>query len=101
MVNFFKKLFGGGADLAEVLARDAIILDVRTAHEFRIGHPEGAINLPLDRLQTKIEELQKKEVPVITCCASGRRSGIAAKRLKQEGIEAYNGGPWQRVQRYL
>ncbi|PHN08348.1 rhodanese-like domain-containing protein [Flavilitoribacter nigricans] len=101
MINFFKKLFGGGVDLAEVISRDALVVDVRTPEEYRRGHPDGAINIPLNEVDKKLKELTSKKVPVVTCCASGRRSGIAARRMQEEGIEAYNGGPWQRVQRYL
>ena len=35
--------------------------------------------------------------PVITCCRSGARSGSAATILKQNGIDAINGGPWGSV----
>jgi rhodanese-related sulfurtransferase len=101
MINFFKKLFGSGADLAEILARDALVVDVRTPAEFQRGHARGSINIPLGEISARTEEIKQKQVPVIACCASGRRSGVAAKRLKKAGIEAYNGGPWQRVQRYV
>lgn len=101
MINFFKKLFGGGADLSEIIGQGAMIVDVRSPEEFRRGHAEGAINIPLYEIGARSQELKKEQVAVVTCCASGRRSGLAAKQLKAEGIEAYNGGPWQRVQRYL
>lgn len=101
MINFFKKLFGGGADLSEIIGKGAMIVDVRSPEEFRRGHAEGAVNIPLHEIRARTQELKKKQLAVITCCASGRRSGLAAKQLKAEGIEAYNGGPWQRVQRYL
>jgi phage shock protein E len=35
---------------------------------------------------------------VITCCASGMRSGSATAILKQAGVEAYNGGSWMSLQ---
>jgi rhodanese-related sulfurtransferase len=101
MINFFKKLFGGGPDLREILGRNALIVDVRTPEEYRRGHVEGSVNIPLNMLHGKMKMLQKKEVPIITCCASGRRSGIAARQLEQVGIEAYNGGPWTRVRSYV
>lgn len=101
MINFFKKLFGGGTGLAGVVARNAVIVDVRTPEEYRRGHAKGSINIPLHEIGAETKELKKRQVPVITCCASGRRSGMAAKRLKEEGIEAYNGGPWQRMRRFI
>ncbi|MCB0628955.1 MAG: rhodanese-like domain-containing protein [Saprospiraceae bacterium] len=101
MINFLKKLFGGGPDLKEIISRNAMIIDVRTPEEFRRGHVKGSVNIPLNSLHGNIKKLQKKKVPIITCCASGRRSGIAAKQLEQVGIEAYNGGPWTRVRGYF
>lgn len=101
MLNFLKKLFGGGDDLSEVIKRKALILDVRSTEEFSGGHATGAVNIPLQILNSKMNDLKKKNVPIITCCASGRRSGLAAQQMKKLGIEVYNGGPWQNVQRYL
>ncbi len=101
MINFFKKLFGGGTDFNELITRNAVVVDVRTPEEYRRGHAQGSVNIPLHEIGARTDELKKKQVPVITCCASGRRSGMAAKRLKEEGIEAYNGGPWQRMQRLV
>lgn len=101
MINFFKKLFGSGVDLSEIIAEGALVVDVRTPEEFNRGHAKGSINIPLHEIGPRSKSLKKKQIPVITCCASGRRSGMAAKRLKAEGIQAYNGGAWQRVQRYL
>jgi rhodanese-related sulfurtransferase len=45
----------------------------------------------------KIETIKKWNKPVITCCASGMRSGSAASILKKNGVEAYNAGPWQKA----
>lgn len=38
-----------------------------------------------------------KSRPVITCCRSGARSGMAADVLKRNGFECYNGGAWTSV----
>ncbi len=99
----FKTLFGMGGpkvDLGQKIKEGAIILDVRTPEEFRGGHPKGAINIPVDRLQGQLGKLDKSKV-VITCCMSGGRSGMAADVLKRAGFEAFNGGPWQNVQALL
>jgi len=101
MFGFLKKLFGGGIDLQEVIARDAVILDVRTPAEYRGGHVKGAVNIPLQQINQAIKKYKKQDKPVITCCASGRRSGMAANQLKAKGIEAYNGGSWTKVKRLL
>ncbi|WP_424200102.1 rhodanese-like domain-containing protein [Algibacter sp.] len=74
--------------------RGAIILDVRTANEFSQGAIAGSKNIPLQIINSKISEIKKYNKPVITCCASGMRSGSAALILKNNGIEAVNGGGW-------
>ena len=94
----FKTLFGIGpkVDLGQKIKEGATIVDVRTADEFRSGHVKGSINIPLDRIQDQLKKLDKSK-PVITCCRSGARSGMAADELKRHGFEVYNGGPWTSV----
>jgi rhodanese-related sulfurtransferase len=96
MIGFLKKLFGGGpaADYKALVANGAIIIDVQSAQEYKGGHIKGSLNIPVESIRSKVHELKKKGKPVITCCRSGARSGMAAGILKQNGIEAYNGGPW-------
>jgi rhodanese-related sulfurtransferase len=48
-----------------------------------------------------VDEFKKKGKPVITVCRSGARSGMGKNMLKQHGIEAYNGGPWNSLQQIL
>lgn len=94
MLQFIKKLFGGGADFKGLLQQGAIIVDVRTPGEFAAGHIKGSLNIPLDSIKPKLDSLKKKGKPVITVCRSGARSRIAVGILKQAGMEAYNGGAW-------
>ena len=85
------------ADLQALRARGAQILDVRTPAEFAGGHAAGALNIPLEQLGQRLDKLDKAR-PVICCCASGARSGMAASLLKAQGFEAVNGGPWGRME---
>lgn len=78
----------------EALAKNAVIVDVRTTAEFKQGHVKGSINIPLDRISSESNNLQKKGVPVITCCQSGMRSASAVNLLKAKNIDAINGGGW-------
>lgn len=94
MFNFLQKIFGPKVDFAELVKNGAIIIDVRTPAEFSAGHIKGAINIPVDKIGNQIDNIKKYNKPVITCCRSGARSGVAASTLKTKGIEAYNGGPW-------
>ena len=98
MFNFIKKLFGSVTDFKALQQQGAVIIDVRTAGEFNSGHIKGSINIPLDSIRLKINDIKKKGKPVITCCASGMRSGSATSILKQAGVEAYNGGSWMSLQ---
>ena len=94
MFGFLKKLFGPGTDYKALVEQGAIIVDVRSAGEFKGGHIKNALNIPVDNISSKAKELKAKGKPVITCCASGMRSARAAAILKQNGMEAYNGGSW-------
>ena len=76
------------------------IVDVRTASEFMGGNVEGSINIPLQEIQQRIDELKNLKEPLVLCCASGNRSGMATQFLSQQGIECCNGGSWLDVNYY-
>ncbi len=76
------------------------IVDVRSYGEFMGGHVVDSINIPLNEIQERIEELKNLKLPLILCCASGGRSGQAQHFLSQSGIECYNGGSWLDVNYY-
>ena len=95
MLGFLKKLFNGASvNYKELVNSGAIIVDVRSASEYKAGHIPGSKNFPLDTIRTKVAELKKNNKPVITVCRSGARSGMAKGILQSSGIEVYNGGPW-------
>lgn len=76
---------------------DPMIVDVRTREEFSGGHVAGSINIPLQELPEKLDELMQKET-VVFCCASGGRSGMATQMLTQKGHgSTFNGGSWLSV----
>lgn len=70
------------------------IVDVRTRSEYSGGHIANSLNIPLNEIQERIEELKALSQPLILCCASGGRSGQATHYLKSMGIECENGGSW-------
>ena len=102
MIGFIKQLFGGKTiDYKELMAQGAVIVDVRTAAEFKSGHIRGSINLPLQTLSSQLNKI-KKDKPVITCCASGMRSASAKSILRNAGFEqVHNGGGWSSLQNKL
>jgi len=65
--------------------QDYIILDVRTPDEFKEGHIEGAILIPVLELDNRLGELPKDK-PIITYCRSGIRSRNAANILVENGF---------------
>jgi phage shock protein E len=99
MLNWLKSLFSSGPDLGELLAEGALVVDVRSLGEYQSGHVKGSMHVPLPQLSKKINAVKKQKKTVITVCASGMRSGKAAKVLRSHGVDAHNGGPWQSVQR--
>lgn len=100
MLQMIKKLFSAApkADYKELLKNGATIIDVRTKAEYQNGHIKGSVNIPLNNLSNHYSKL-KKDQPVITCCASGIRSGQAKSILTANGFkEVYNGGGWMSLQ---
>ncbi|WP_298736714.1 FAD-dependent oxidoreductase [uncultured Subdoligranulum sp.] len=77
-------------DLA-ALPRDGSVtlLDTRTPEEYRRGHADGFINLPLDELRERLGELDPAK-PVYVMCQSGLRSYVACRILSQHGFHCYN-----------
>jgi phage shock protein E len=76
------------------------IVDVRSHEEFMGGHVAGSINIPLQTITDRMEELKNLSMPLILCCASGNRSGQAQHYLSQHGLDCYNGGSWLDVNYY-
>lgn len=73
------------------LPRDGSVtlLDTRTVIEYENGHIDGFINIPLDSLRGKIDELDKSK-PVYVTCQVGLRGYVAARILSQNGFDVYN-----------
>jgi NADPH-dependent 2,4-dienoyl-CoA reductase/sulfur reductase-like enzyme/rhodanese-related sulfurtransferase len=70
-----------------------IVVDVRTPEEFEDGAYPEAVNIPLDELQARIDELGSKTREITLYCASGARSAYAQRFLQQMGFaNATNGG---------
>lgn len=67
----------------------AIILDVRTSAEFKTKHINGALNLPLQRLNKSYVNLPKNK-EIIVYCRSGNRSATATKFLRQLGYKVFD-----------
>lgn len=91
----FKKL---KQQVPHYLKKGAIIVDVRTPQEFLNGSANGSINIPLNELNEKSNQLDKNKT-ILVCCASGARSGMAKSILTQKGFaDVVNIGPWTNSQ---
>lgn len=67
---------------------NSILLDVRSPQEFKEGHLNGAINIPLYELETCCHcNLKEKDKIVIVYCQSGIRSKKAIKILNKNGFK--------------
>jgi phage shock protein E len=73
------------------------IVDVRTPAEFSGGHVAGSINIPLQEVKHRLDEIKSMQQPIILCCASGNRSGQATAFLKSHNVDCENGGCWMDV----
>jgi phage shock protein E len=63
-----------------------LIIDVRTADEYRAGHVRDAINIPYDEIAARIAAfVPDRDSRIVLYCRSGRRSGIAEQALRQMG----------------
>ena len=80
--------------IAEYKTNDgAVLLDVRTSEEYRDGHIDGSINLPLDRIHFAEDAVKDKNAQLYVYCYSGSRSEQAVACLKKMGyINAVNIG---------
>lgn len=75
-----------GQTVKDKIAAGARVIDVRTPAEFHDGFYPGAVNIPLATLGARMNELEPKDKPIVLYCASGARSGQAARILKQAGF---------------
>jgi len=76
-----------------------ILVDVRQPDEFALAHIDGALNIPLEHLEKRLDDLPPGAA-IVTVCVHGKRSAQAALTLKQHGFRdvAYLAGgleAWQ------
>ena len=61
-----------------------LLIDVRTPEEFASGHIEGAVNIPVEEMQGRLDEIPG-DAPIVVYCRSGNRSAAAARILTDAG----------------
>lgn len=95
LIGPLKKIFGGGAAVSSLGAREAaelakreraLFVDVREDREWRSGHVPAARHVPLGEIESRLAEIPRDR-PVIVLCASGVRSRAAARTLARNGYQ--------------
>ena len=78
----------GPAEAVQLInRRDAVVLDVRDASEYKAGHIANARHVPAADLEGRVKELDKvKAKPIIVSCARGTKSLGIANRLRKLGF---------------
>lgn len=72
-----------------------LVIDVRRRAEFAKGHAAGSINIPLDEMPARLNEIRKMKQPPVLVCGGGTRHVKAFELLKENGIESQKGGSWK------
>ena len=92
----------GNGKIKDALRHGAIIIDVRTAHDFDQGRVKESINIPLDRISINLQRIRQMRRPIIICSDSDYESEKAITFLKSNGVkDIYNGGNWTRMLRVI
>jgi len=69
------------------------LIDVRSSSEFDAGHIPGAVNIPMDQIEARVDDLHR-EFPIVLICQAGQRARITARLLEpcQRQIAVLEGG---------
>jgi rhodanese-related sulfurtransferase len=80
------------ADLRSQPPAQAQLIDVRSPTEFASGHIAGAINIPMDQIESRIADLSSG--PIVLICQMGKRARMTANLLEpcQRQIAVLEGG---------
>jgi len=71
----------------KVNREDAVLLDIRSADDFKKGHITSARNIPLAQLSKELSKLENdKNKPIIVVCQAGMSAQGAAKQLISAGF---------------
>lgn len=83
-------------DVTQLVNSDeGILIDIRDSKSFKAGHIAGAINIPSEKLSTRMNELKPfKDKKIILVDKLGQGTGTVGRTLKTEGYDAarLNGG---------
>jgi len=73
---------------AKINTENARVIDVRESKQFKLGHIVDAQNVPLIKIDSQINQLEKyKSDAIIVVCQMGQHAGQAVKKLEAAGFE--------------
>lgn len=77
----------------EMIDAGALVIDVRTAKEYKKGHMDNVLNIPYENTAALIKAIgSDKSRPVVLYCRSGGRAGVAQVQLAKAGYtNVFNG----------
>lgn len=82
-------------EVDEIVAAGGLLIDVREASEREFGYIEGSVNIRLDDLRNRLDELPKDET-IYVSCQVGLRGYLASRILKNHGLQVKNvDGGWK------
>jgi rhodanese-related sulfurtransferase len=101
-MNGLRKFFLGDPadDLGRLVREGATIVDVRPDEEFKEGHIDGALHVPVSELLQHLHNIPKDR-PVVTCNAADANSAVAMEILQAHGYRAYDAGAWTTLRRLI
>jgi len=77
-------------ELADLHSPNICLLDVRTPQEHELGHMEGSVNIEVDQIRGRLDEIPRDK-KIIIYCGVGLRGYLASRILMQNGFEeVYN-----------
>ena len=83
-------------EVTKLLGSGALLVDVRSKLESRLGTAPGATNIPLFDLKRRSAELPLDR-DLVLFCGTGARAGKAKEILDAQGFKAFNGGSYKDV----
>jgi rhodanese-related sulfurtransferase len=75
--------------VAELADDGVALIDVRRTYEFEAGHIPGALNIEMNDLTSRSEEIERDR-PVLFYCRAGGRSAMAVDAFREAGYDAHN-----------
>jgi rhodanese-related sulfurtransferase len=87
-------------EVAKLLKKGALLVDVRSRLEAKIGMAPGAMNIPLLRIKSHLNELPRDRI-LVTYCGTGARAGKGKEILEANGFKAVNGGGYKAIRKIL